>query len=66
MFKLLACAAFMDKPRPVGVVLSSHDEVLKSQKMTGPKAGRALEGNEKEHDDEVALYSWRKSVESLV
>jgi hypothetical protein len=51
MFKLLACAAFMDKPRPIGVTLSSHDEVLKSQKMTGPKAGRAVEEIEERHLD---------------
>ena len=56
----------MDEPRPVGVVLSSHDEVLKSQKMTGPKAGRALEENEEENDDNVALCSLLKSVETLV
>jgi len=51
MFKLLACAAFMDKPRAIGVAPSSHDEVLKSKKMTGPKAGRAVEEDEERHLD---------------
>ena len=49
MFELLASATFMDEPRTVEVTISSHDEVLKSQKMTGPKAGRAVEEDEEKH-----------------
>jgi len=41
----------MDKPRAIGVAPSSHDEVLKSKKMTDPKAGRAEEEDEGEHRD---------------
>ena len=58
-------AARAGRMRPGGALLSP-DLNINKKKPTGPKAGRALEENEEEHDDKVALCSWLKSVEILV